>query len=93
MTTHDAITQYVVLRQAAGADFRPTARLLGAFCRAVGPHVPLVEIPVEGVRAFVDGHPRAAEAAMVLARSRAIPLRRADLGPLLCEPCKRELAV
>lgn len=35
-TTHEAITQYVAFRQAAGADFRPTARLLSAFCRAVG---------------------------------------------------------
>lgn len=55
-TTHEAITQYIAFRQAAGADFRPTARLLGAFCRAVGPDVPLAEIPIDGVRAFVDGH-------------------------------------
>jgi site-specific recombinase XerD len=55
-TTHEAITQYVTFRQAAGADFRPTARLLRAFCRAVGPGVPIAEIPVERVQAFVDGH-------------------------------------
>ena len=55
-TTHKAITQYVTFRQAAGADFRPTARLLGTFCRAVGPDVPIADIPVERVRAFVDGH-------------------------------------
>jgi site-specific recombinase XerD len=55
-TTHEAITQYVTFRQAAGADFRPTARLLRAFCRAVGPDVPIAEIPVERVQAFVDGH-------------------------------------
>jgi integrase/recombinase XerD len=55
-TTHEAITQYVTFRQAAGADFRPTAQLLGAFCRAVGPDVPIADIPVERVQAFVDGH-------------------------------------
>lgn len=55
-TTDEAITQYVAFRQAAGADFRPTARLLSAFCRAVGRDVPIAEIPVERVRAFVDGH-------------------------------------
>jgi site-specific recombinase XerD len=55
-TTSNAIKYYVAFRQAAGADFRPTARLLDAFCRAVGPDVPLAEIPPERVRAFVDGH-------------------------------------
>ncbi|MCR4340522.1 MAG: tyrosine-type recombinase/integrase [Gemmatimonadaceae bacterium] len=54
-TTHEAVTQYVVYRQAAGADFRATARLLDAFCRAVGPDVAITAIPVERVRAFVDG--------------------------------------
>jgi integrase/recombinase XerD len=55
-TTHEATTQYVTFRQAAGADFRPTARLLRTFCRAVGPDVLIADIPVERVRAFVDGH-------------------------------------
>lgn len=54
-TTHEAVTQYVVFRQAAGADFGATARLLNAFCRAVGPDVTLADIPVERVRGFVDG--------------------------------------
>jgi integrase/recombinase XerD len=56
MRTHEAITQYVAYRQAAGADFRPTARLLNAFCRTVGPDIPIAEIPVDRVQAFVDGH-------------------------------------
>ena len=55
-TTHEAVTQYVVFRQAAGADFRAPARLLDAFCRAVGPDVAITDLPVERVRAFVDGH-------------------------------------
>lgn len=55
-TTHEAVTQYVVFRQAAGADFRATAQLLNAFCRAVGPDVAITDIPVERVRTFLDGH-------------------------------------
>jgi len=54
-TTREAVTHYVTFRQAAGADFRPTARLLDAFCRAVGPDAPIVDIPLDRVRAFVDG--------------------------------------
>ena len=33
-TTQQAVTQYVRFRQATGTDFRSTARLLNAFCRA-----------------------------------------------------------
>ncbi|MEI6670205.1 MAG: tyrosine-type recombinase/integrase [Acidobacteriota bacterium] len=55
-TTHEAVTQYVVFRQAAGADFQATAQLLTAFCRVVGPDVEIADIPVERVRAFLDGH-------------------------------------
>lgn len=54
-TTSKAITEYVSYRQAAGADFRPTARLLHQFCRAVGPDVPIADVGAERVRAFVDG--------------------------------------
>lgn len=55
-TTSEAITEYVSYRQAAGADFRPTARLLDQFCRAVGPDVPIADLGAAQVRAFVDGH-------------------------------------
>ena len=55
-TIQDAITQYVACRQAAGADFRATARLLDTFGRAVGPAVLVADIPPAAVRAFVDGH-------------------------------------
>lgn len=55
-TTREALTQYVTFRQAAGADFRPTARVLDGFCRAVGPDTEIAEIPLERVRAFIDGH-------------------------------------
>ncbi len=55
-TTREAVTQYVTFRQAAGADFRPTAQVLDAFCRAVGPDTEIAEIPRERVRAFIDGH-------------------------------------
>lgn len=55
-TTYEAVTQYVSCRQAAGADFRSTARLLDQFCRAVGPDVPIADLAAERVRAFVDGH-------------------------------------
>jgi integrase/recombinase XerD len=54
-TTRDAIAQYISIRQAAGADFRPTAKLLDAFCRAVGPEIEIGEIPRERVQAFLDG--------------------------------------
>jgi len=54
-TTHEAVTQYVVFRQAAGADFRATAQLLTSFCRVVGPDIEIADIPVERVRAFLDG--------------------------------------
>ena len=55
-TTREAVTQYVTCRQAAGEDFRPTAQVLDAFCRAEGPDTEIAEIPREGVRAFIDGH-------------------------------------
>ena len=55
-TTREAVTQYVTFRQAAGADFRPTAQVLDAFCRAVGPDTEIAQIPPERVRAFIDGH-------------------------------------
>ena len=55
-TTREAVMQYVTYRQAAGADFRPTAQVLNAFCRAVGPDTEIAEIPRERVRAFIDGH-------------------------------------
>ena len=54
-TTREAVTQYVMFRQAAGADFRPTAHVLNAFCRAVGPDTAITDIPHERVRAFIDG--------------------------------------
>ncbi len=55
-TTREAVMQYVTYRQAAGADCRPTAQVLNAFCRAVGPDTEIAEIPRERVRAFIDGH-------------------------------------
>lgn len=55
-TTREALTQYVTFRQAAGADFRPTAQVLDGFCRAVGPDTEIAEISRERVRAFIDGH-------------------------------------
>src|SRR4030095_2822254 len=55
-TTREALTQYVTFRQAAGADFRSTARVLDAFCRAGGPDTEIAEIPRERVRVFIDGH-------------------------------------
>lgn len=56
MTLHEVVTQYVVYRQAAGADFRATARLLNAFSRAVGPDIEITDVPGERIGAFVDGH-------------------------------------
>ena len=55
MTLREAIDRYVALRQAAGADFRATASVLGTFCRAVGETVDVAEIPVACVQAFVNG--------------------------------------
>lgn len=55
-TTREAVTQYVSIRQAAGADFRATARLLNAFCRTIGPEIDIGAIPAAGVQAFIDGH-------------------------------------
>ncbi len=54
-TSREAITQYVTLRQAAGADFRTTAKLLDAFCRAMGPDIEIGAIPAARVQAFLDG--------------------------------------
>jgi site-specific recombinase XerD len=54
-TTRQAIAQYVTIRQAAGADFSATARLLDAFCRAVGPDVAIDKVPGERVQTFIDG--------------------------------------
>lgn len=54
-TTRDAITQYIGIRQAAGADFRTSAKLLNAFCRTIGPETEIGAIPAARVRAFIDG--------------------------------------
>lgn len=54
-TTRQAVTQYVRFRQACGADFCATARLLDAFCRHVGADDALTEISPERVRTFIDG--------------------------------------
>ena len=55
-TTQQAVTQYVRFRQATGTDFRSTARLLNAFCRAVGPDIDITEVSPECVQAFINGH-------------------------------------
>jgi site-specific recombinase XerD len=54
-TTRQAIAQYIRVRQAAGADFTATARLLDTFCRAVGPETAIHAIPPERVQAFIEG--------------------------------------
>ena len=51
-TIRDAITQYVTFRPAAGSDFRATAELLDAFCRAIGPDIEIATIPAARVQAF-----------------------------------------
>ena len=55
MTLREAIDRYVALRQAAGADFRATAGVLGTFCRAGGGTVEVADIPAARVHAFVNG--------------------------------------
>jgi integrase/recombinase XerD len=55
-TTRDAVTHYVSIRQAAGADFRVTAKLLNAFCRTIGPEIEIGAISAARVQAFIDGH-------------------------------------
>ena len=55
MTLREAVDQYVAHRRATGVLFDSGAKVLGTFCRSIGPETPCAEIPDASVRAFFDG--------------------------------------
>jgi integrase len=54
MKLKDAVEQYVVHKRSLGIHFKTTARILHAFCKAIG-NVDLDKIPPEQVKSFIYG--------------------------------------
>jgi integrase/recombinase XerD len=55
MNINDLVSHYVAFRRALGERFKTNESLLRAFCRAVGPQMPITRVRLKNVMTFLNG--------------------------------------